>query len=264
MPSESENRVADLRRFTRSDSTYGRSSVCDLASGQTADRFKWRTTQSLRARAQVEPVLLPTESANITTVVEVPDRRWILWTQGPTQGPAVRFWTLLVCALGVALVLGQLPRSPLRRYEWILLALGLTQVHAAAGLIVVAWLFLLERRGRRDGRAHHPFSFNMIQLALVMLTFIAMGILIVIVGEGLLGDPKMFILGNGSYPFQLRWFLPHTDQNLPQPTVISLSIWYYRLLMLLWALWLATAVLRWLTWGWQQYSHGGAWIAIRN
>ena len=40
----------------------------------------------------------------------------------------------------------------------------------------------------------------------------------------------------------------------------------YRSLMLLWALWLALALLRWLSWGWQCFSKGGVWkrVALRK
>jgi hypothetical protein len=41
--------------------------------------------------------------------------------------------------------------------------------------------------------------------------------------------------------------------------VLSVSIWFYRLLMLAWALWLATALIRWLKWGWDQFGAGGLW-----
>jgi hypothetical protein len=40
---------------------------------------------------------------------------------------------------------------------------------------------------------------------------------------------------------------------------LSISVWFYRLLMLFWALWLATALLRWLQNGWTAFSHGGCW-----
>jgi len=33
----------------------------------------------------------------------------------------------------------------------------------------------------------------------------------------------------------------------------------YRLTMLLWALWLASALLGWLNWGWACFSEGGLW-----
>jgi len=41
--------------------------------------------------------------------------------------------------------------------------------------------------------------------------------------------------------------------------VVSISVWFYRYAMLFWALWLALALLRWLKWGWQQFTHGGGW-----
>ncbi len=33
----------------------------------------------------------------------------------------------------------------------------------------------------------------------------------------------------------------------------------YRILMLLWALWLASAVLKWATWGWDCFTHEAGW-----
>ena len=68
------------------------------------------------------------ESANIHTVINVPEDRWVLWADGPRRGPAVRFWGILVCAVLGALVLRRLPFSPLRTAEWILLAVGLTHL----------------------------------------------------------------------------------------------------------------------------------------
>ncbi|MEI6527177.1 MAG: hypothetical protein WCP62_14195, partial [Planctomycetota bacterium] len=37
------------------------------------------------------------------------------------------------------------------------------------------------------------------------------------------------------------------------------SIWYYRLLMLIWALWLANSLLYWLKEWWRSLTHGGGW-----
>ena len=82
---------------------------------------------------------------------------------------------------------------------------------------------------------------------------------IVAVGEGLLGNPEMFIRGNGSTPTHLKWFQARAGGELPQPRVISCSVWFYRFAMLAWALWLAAALIRWLKWGWNQFSSGGCW-----
>ncbi|MEQ1859594.1 MAG: hypothetical protein ABMA13_06635, partial [Chthoniobacteraceae bacterium] len=100
-------------------------------------------------------------------------------------------------------------------------------------------------------------SYNALQFALIALTASALGILITAVGEGLLGDPEMFITGNGSTRTALRWFQARSENLLPTPGCFSISIWFYRVFMLAWALWLAAALIHWLRWGWQNFSAGG-------
>ena len=85
----------------------------------------------------------------------------------------------------------------------------------------------------------------------------ALGVLIYAVGEGLLGSPEMFILGNGSSRTVLAWYQDRSGGALPTTAVLSVSIWWYRLLMLFWALWLAFALLSWLKWAWRNFSTGG-------
>jgi hypothetical protein len=189
----------------------------------------------------------------------VPESRWILWAEGPLRGPAVRFWAVLAFAVLAALVLGSLPQSPLGRVSWVLLALGLTQVHVAAALTVVVWFFVLAWRGKLRTEDVGRWRFDFLQLLLVVLTLVVLGILVVVVGEGLLGDPKMFVLGNGSYDNTLRWFQPRGGTALPEPYIVSVSVWWYRLLMLFWALWLAAALLKWLKWAWTQFTSGEGW-----
>jgi hypothetical protein len=133
-------------------------------------------------------------------------------------------------------------------------------LHAAAGLIVVAWLFVLGWRGRTDPQSWARWQFNFMQILIVMLTFVVLGIFLVVVGKGLLGHPAMFIVGNGSTSHYLNWFEPKAQLELPRPEIVSISIWYYRLAMLLWALWLASALLKWLQAAWQSFSQGGRWL----
>jgi hypothetical protein len=170
----------------------------------------------------------------------------------------VRSWTIVVASILAAWVLGGLKFSPLRRIEWVLLALGLTQVHFASALVVVGWFFLLAWRGKSAGEVK-PWKFDLLQIFLTGLTAAALIILIAAVKEGLLGDPEMFIRGNGSSSTSLQWFQPRGGDELPMPRVVSVSVWFYRLLMLAWALWLAAALIRWLKWAWTQFSEGGCW-----
>lgn len=235
----------------------GHKIIAPLRPGEQTLTLGWKTDLPLGWKASADAVRLPVESANIETSITVPENRWVLGTSGPPRGPAVRFWSVLVCSLLAAWALGRIPFSPLRTYEWMLLALGLTQVPLPAALLIVAWLFFLVLRGRESCIALPPLRFNLVQIALTLLTVIALGIFVAVVGAGLLGDPQMFILGNGSSRTFLRWYLPQSEPLLPQPGCFTVSLWWYRLLMLAWALWLAVSLLRWLRWGWDQFSKGG-------
>ena len=126
-------------------------------------------------------------------------------------------------------------------------------------MLVVGWLLLLGLQANRDFSNLRDEAMNGLQVALVVLTVISIGVLIAVVSEGLLGRPEMFVRGNGSHQHLLQWFQPRSDNALPQPLVISTSVWVYRFLMLVWALWLASALLRWLTIGWQAFSKDGIW-----
>ena len=231
--------------------------VVPLRPGQQSISVGWKINAPLGFRATAEEIRLPVQSANINTVVRVPDNRWILWADGPQRGPAVRFWSILVCALLAAWVLGRISLSPLRSFEWMLLAIGLTQVPLPAALAVIGWLFFLAWRGRASFLRLPPWGYNLLQIFLIVLTAAALIIFVVVVAQGLLGNPEMFIVGNGSSRTLLRWYQARSDVILPRPGCLSVSIWWYRLLMLAWALWLAASLIRWLRWAWNQFSGGG-------
>ncbi|MDA1086598.1 MAG: hypothetical protein O2901_06240 [Verrucomicrobia bacterium] len=227
--------------------------------GKQTLTLDWRENVVLQGAAGTGRVTLPVEAANITTILRVPLSRWVLWANGPLRGPAVRFWTILLVSILAAWVLGTVSLSPLRRLEWMLLAVGLTQVHIAAALYVVGWFFLLAWRGTRPAGELSRWRFNSLQVVLVPLTVAALAVLVGAVREGLLGNPEMFIRGNNSTQTALQWFQPRGTNALPEPGILSISVWYYRLLMLGWALWLAAALIRWLKWSWVQFTEGGFW-----
>ncbi len=233
--------------------------VVPLRPGEQAVTLAWKINAPLGLRTQVEDVRLPVESANASTVLTLPGDRWTLGVFGPQRGPAVRFWGILVCSLLAAVALGRLGRSPLGTGAWMLLALGLTQVFLPAALAVVAWLFLLQWRGEAGFARLTPTGHNGFQALLLGLTLAALVTLVAVVAEGLLGDPEMFILGNGSSRTALRWFQARCEAGpLPRPGAVTVSVWWYRLLMLAWALWLAASLLRWLRRGWENFNRGGA------
>lgn len=235
----------------------GRSLIVPLSPGEQTVRIGWKTNLPSGIRLRVEEVKLPVGSANIGTILNMPDSRWILSADGPLRGPAVRFWTVLAFSLLAALMLGRLSSSPLRTLEWGLLAIGLTQVPLPAALVVVAWLFFLSWRGSESFLRLPAWGFNLLQVLLIVATAISLAVFVAVVAEGLLGNPRMFITGNESTRSMLRWYQARCGENLPQPGCLSVSIWWFRLFMLVWALWLAAALLRWLRLAWMRFSTGG-------
>jgi hypothetical protein len=231
--------------------------VFALQPGAQNVQVQWREPQGIAVRTEASPVSLPIESANLLLKMEVPENRWLLWCDGPLRGPAVRLWLLLAVAFLAAVVLARLPGSPLSLVEWALLGIGLSQAPLPAALWIVAWLFLPVWR-RSAGWLRLPnIMFNLGQFLIVGATVSALGILLYIVAEGLLGTPEMFIAGNGSSSRLLSWYAESSGPNLPRTSFVSISVWWYHLFMLLWALWLAAALLRWLRNGWNQFGKGG-------
>jgi hypothetical protein len=231
--------------------------IIPMHPGEQNIAVHWKRNMALAPRTATDEVRLPVESANIQTTITVPEDRWVLWASGPQRGPAVRFWGILICSLLAALALGRIARSPLRTLEWMLLVIGLTQVPLAAALAVVGWLFFVAWRGSEAFQRQRNWTYNTLQIVLIVLTIAALGILISAVGEGLLGRPEMFVMGNDSTPAALRWFQDRSAALLPSCACVSISIWWYRFFMLVWALWLAMALIRWLHQGWKHFGAGG-------
>ena len=143
--------------------------------------------------------------------------------------------------------------------------LGLTQVHPIVAIMIVGWLLAL------DFRKKHPseggwFSFNLTQVILVAWTIAALIGLYIAIQKGLLGIPNMQISGNGSSNTLLNWTQDRIDAAVPRPWILALPLFVFRILMLLWALWLAYSLMKWLRWGWRCFGEGGLWrkIVIRK
>jgi hypothetical protein len=190
----------------------------------------------------------------------MPAGRWTLLVGGPRQGPAVLFWSLLCGLLVVAWGLSRSPLVSLRFHQWMLLAIGLSQVPIAAAAIVAGWLLALGARRRWPGTG--AVRFNLGQVLLLGWTVAALIVLFVAIHQGLLGEPDMQIAGNGSSARDLRWFADRTGAQLPRPWALSVPLIVYRLAMLAWALWIAQALIGWLRWAWACFAEGGIWRSL--
>jgi hypothetical protein len=233
-----------------------------LAPGAHEATLAWREPSGIRAWFRGSAVDLGAPSVNAHVELAVPEGRWVLFAGGPRLGPSVLFWPVLLVVAALAVALGQVSWTPLRARHWLVLGVGLTQAPLPASALVVIWLLALGWRGRLSEaeRTRSRLAFDLLQIVLVLLTLTALAALFYAIQMGLLGSPVMQIAGNGSHAGMLRWYQDRADAVLPQPWLLSLSLWFYRAVMLAWSLWVAQALVGWLRWGWQQWSSGGYWL----
>ncbi|MCF6202217.1 MAG: hypothetical protein L3J59_00900 [Methylococcaceae bacterium] len=219
--------------------------------------LSWRKMQEQSVGLKTETINLGIASVNSHIKILLGQDRWVLFTSGPKFGPAVLFWGVLFVMALLSVGLGKVPLTPLKYWHWFLLFIGLSQIPIESALIVIIWLMALGFRIKK------PFVdssyFNLMQIGLGLLTVFSLGLLFAAVEQGLLGSPDMQISGNHSSAFNLNWYQDRTEKTLPTANIISVPLMAYRILMLLWSLWLAVSLLNWLKWGWACFSSQGLW-----
>ena len=233
--------------------------TASLTSGEHEIEVSWLTDDPLAQIVTTPSLDLGVPTANISVKLTVPENRWLIWTWGPRQGPAVMFWSLLAVVLMAAYVLKRYTAPPLSWGAWFLLGLGLIQLDIVSALIVAGWLLALGHRLNKPVGSG-VFWFNAGQILLAIWTVVALALIYKGIEYGLLRNPDMLIEGGGSYGQQLSWFTDRAGGG-PWPTagVFSVSVWFYKALMLAWSLWLAVSLVNWLKWGWKSFSSVTLW-----
>nr|CAA6829635.1 MAG: Unknown protein [uncultured Thiotrichaceae bacterium] len=258
LPENAELQELSIDGVTQRIQEGGRELNLTLKPGGQKVAVHWREAEPVGAFYRFPEVDLGLPVVNTNFRMNLPRDRWVVWADGPTMGPAVLFWGVLLALFVVALALGASKLTPLKWWQWFLLGIGLSQTETTLMIVVAGWLVVLALREKFELSLKN-WQFNTMQMCVAGLTFIALLVLVVAVGNGLLGMPEMQIAGNGSSAYALNWYQDRSAEILPQPSFISVPMWLYRVLMLLWALWLAVAVLGWLRWGWKAMNVGGLW-----
>lgn len=220
--------------------------------------INWHQDSGISLLEKGPDVKIGSQAVNAKITFKMPENRWILFAKGPAMGPAVLFWPYIFVILLASFILGKIKLTPLKTRHWILLGLGLTQIHVLGAIIIAGWFLAMGTR-KITPMPKGWFKFDMIQLCLALLSFGAMICLYLAVKKGLLGRPEMQIMGNGSTNTWLYWTQDRINGNMPQPWVFSLPVITYHFFMLTWALWLAASLIKWLGWGWQCFSCEKPW-----
>jgi hypothetical protein len=221
-------------------------------------RVDWQSDDAAGVITRAPLVDLQVASSNVTTTLQV-GQRWVLFAGGRGVGPAILYWGELVFFTVLALALGRSRYTPLSTHEWLLLGLGLSTFSWSVLLLVVVWMFSLRWREGLQISVLGPGAFKLLQAALVVLSCVAALGLLTAIPYGLLARPDMRIAGAGQYFGSLSWFNDQSANQLPSAWVFSVSLWWYKAAMLVWALWLAFALTRWLPFAWRALNVGSFW-----
>ena len=212
-------------------------------------------------------IQLPGGASNIALSYELPQDRWPLYLTGPAIGPAMLYWGVFCVIVLGALLLSLLARRleldlPIGLVGWLLLGIGLSSVNSYGVLAVAVFFFLLAYRRRLEPNALDRLQFNGLQVIIGLWTVITVGCVITAIPLGLLSSPNMIVTGNGSWSHHYNFFQDRAAaEAFPTATVVSVSLVVYRVVMLLWSLWLANRLITWASWWWQAFSSKGTWRA---
>ncbi len=263
LPEQAQLQLVKINEKTQAIRQEGRIVTLPITPGKQSIELKFQQAIGITNKFKTPTVDLGIESVNTNIQIKMPQDRWILFVGGKPIGPAIMIWGLIIVIVILSIGLGQIKLTPLKTHQWLLLGIVLSQMPVAAMLIVIIWLLTLGWRANLSPETP-ALKFDAIQIGLVILTILALSILLVAIKQGLLGHPNMHIAGNGSSAYSLNWYQDRTSGSLPQVWVYSWSMWFYRIAMLLWALWLSFALLRWLRWGWESFSVNGIWKDLRK
>jgi hypothetical protein len=185
-----------------------------------------------------------------------------LYAFGRGQGPTILDWGELLAFMILAWLIGRSRLTPLSTGEWLLLGLGLSTFSWLVFGLFVVFVAVFQWRANAGAMAA-PRRFNTLQVLLGVLAVIAIAAVVSAVPGGLLAHPDMSIRSSSAGD-TLSWFLDRTSDAMPRAGVISVSLWWYKIAMLAWALWLSFALTRWVRWAWQIYARDGLWHVVRR
>jgi hypothetical protein len=259
LPEDAELQSVKINNVSQPIRQEGRQVTLPIKPGQQNIQLVFRQPIGMDTIFTTPTVGLGMESVNTDIELRMPYNRWTLWTDTSLMGPAVLIWGLFVVVVLLAAGLHFVKLTPLNFIHWLLLGIVLIQIPIGAAALVVAWFMVLGWRKNVNVETIPALRFNFMQFMIFVLTGFALIALFAAIHQGLLGQPNMYIMGNDSTTYVFRWYHDRIGEQLPQVWTLSLSLWLYRIAMLLWALWLSFALLRWLRWGWECFTANGLW-----
>lgn len=205
---------------------------------------------------------LKAPAVNINESIQMPFSRLVLFTFGTAKGPMVLFWSMIPVWILLSLVLRRVTSAPMGAVSWFFLLVGLTQTHLFFMMLVVMWFIAMTIRDKFSDFFAKNFK-KLYQIGLIGLSLLFTIALFRAIYNGLLSTGSMRIIGDGSYLgydyISLKWYQDIIMGVLPSPVVISIPIYVYRGIMVVWSAWLAVSFVKWVKWGFSAFIKDKAW-----
>jgi hypothetical protein len=229
---------------TRTRSESGRLMLL-LNPGTHNTQITYSLNTAIALLQRAPKILVDGASHNVTIQVAPGTERWLIWTDRSTWGPAIVFWSKLVSVVLLCVGLTYVGLLPVSYLGAVFLGTGLATLPLIAIAIPLVWLGLVRVLPESAGIQRIAPRW-LISTGFCILSLIALTLFYRIVQIGLVLQPPMLVAGNQSTSSLLRWFVDHASGQLPDPWILSLPMWCWRAFALVWATWLATAVIRWI------------------
>ena len=231
-----------------------------LKPGRQEVVIEFETPAKLSLVTKSPKIKLGTSSVNANVSMAIPYSRWPLFSFGPVVGPAVLIWGVLAFLAVAAWMLSRYQPGAqfrLRYWEWLALLAPLAALQAWQALWVVIAVVALQGRERLEVQNMRPWIFNTTQVLLGLLALFFLVAMIAGVKNGLLDVPDMQVAGGGSTNWQWQWYQDRQGMAYVSAGMVSLPIWVWKGLMLIWSFWIASRVIVWGKLAWVATSRGG-------
>ncbi|MFC3195279.1 hypothetical protein ACFODZ_13580 [Marinicella sediminis] len=213
--------------------------------GAHSVNIEWHVNQSLSMMYQTPEIRLADAYSNLNQTIKIPRDRWVLFGRSEGVGPAFLYWGELLVFIILAVFFSRMKYSPLKTWQWLVLGCAFGTFSWPAFVLVAGWLYFIGWKQQFAGFTTRGKNI-LLQWFALLFSVLALGVLIGVVAYGLLSYPDMGVAGARSSAYQLHWYLDQGQQLIPDIGVFSLHLWWYKLLILLWSIWVSFALLSWI------------------
>jgi hypothetical protein len=231
--------------------------------GSHTVNIEWHVNQALSALYKTPVIALEDNYSNLNQSVQLPRDRWVLYGSSTGVGPAFLYWGELLVFIILAVLFSRMQHSPLKTWQWLVLGCAFGTYSWTSFTLVVVWLYFISWKQRFTGFDSHAKN-TLLQWFALLFSVVALGVLAVAVAYGLLSYPDMGVAGSRSSAYHLHWYLDQGQQALPAISVLTVHLWWYKLLILLWSIWVSFALLGWIKTLFQGFSADHWWPKFKR